>query len=91
MTTVEQLEDRVVSLEEFSRDVSVELRNITYRLDDIDRKLSVVETGMERIESVQIEHTERFDGIDQRFDGIDQRFESLEAMMRQILNVLERR
>ena len=58
------LEDRVVALEEAARDTSVELRSITYRLDEIDRNMSQVNAGMERIEAVQVEHTQRFERIE---------------------------
>lgn len=65
-----QLEDRVIGLEEFARDTNVELRNITYRLDTIEQRLSTLETGMERIENVQMEHSGRFESVDTQLGDI---------------------
>ena len=78
LMTNPQLEDRVYSLEQqqvgYDRDIAV----IGARMDDMLLRLQTIETGMERVEAAQIEHTERFDEIDKKFEVVDHRFEAVD-------------
>ncbi|NER80830.1 MAG: hypothetical protein F6K42_14915 [Leptolyngbya sp. SIO1D8] len=89
-----QLQDRVVALEEQQGSYDREQQIVSARLDDLLLRVRTIERGMERVETVQAEHTKRFDAIDERFDTIDERFGRLESefssMKTLLTQVLER-
>ena len=91
------LEDRVVAVEEYARDTSVELRSITYRLDEIERNISQLTVGMERVETIQGEHTQRLIGLEQRLGRVEgtqadhtHRFERIETLQTEHTRRFER-
>ena len=66
-----QLEDRVIAVEEFASGTGVEITLIHNKLDTMGDRLRTVERGVGRVEAGQVEHTRRFTGIEQRLESIE--------------------